>query len=441
MESSPTGHTFKSYLFLFSGQLVSILGSSIVRFVIIAWIFIETLSPIYVSIAFFLGALPMVIIPPLIGVFIDRWNRKLTIVLTDSLQALITFMMILFFFTGVANYWLIIFLNVLRGICQAIHFPTVNAIIPLMIPKKHLSRMNAINYLCTGVIQAIGPIVGGIFMVIVENNPGIEIEHILWIDIITFGIAIIPLLLVKIPSIISNSKQTKKISFIKDFKFGLKILKSVKSFLILIIFISIINLLNMPFTTLLSLFIFVNHSGGDLDYALIIYSLIIALFQIGLVIGAIIALVKKHWKHKELIILYSVFIGIAGYSLLTLAPTGNFILMGIGALIHASMIPIANTMFLTILQTKIPPETQGRVFSIVVSIAAAVTPLGMLISGPLAELFGIQLLFIIVIYLQFVSIVITWYFTDIKNIIRKESKAEIIEEKEKVGFRSEQIEL
>ena len=65
----------------------------------------------------------------------------------------------------------------------------------------------------------------------------------------------------------------------------------------------------------------------------------------------------------------------------------------------------------------------------------------MLISGPLAELFGIQLLFIIVIYLQFVSIVITWYFTDIKNIIRKESKAEIIEEKEKVGFRSEQIEL
>ena len=436
MESSPTGHTFKSYLFLFSGQLVSILGSSIVRFVIIVWIAIETLSPIYVSIAYFLGALPMVIIPLLIGVFIDRWNKKLTIALTDSLQALITFTMILFFLTGFANYWLIIFLNVLRGICQAIHFPTVNAIIPLMVPKKHLSRMNAINYLFTGVIQVIGPIVGGILLAIVEINPIIEIEHILWIDIITFVIAIIPLLLISIPSITSNSNRKEKISFIKDFKSGLKILKSVKSFLILIIFISVINLLNMPFTTQMSLFVFINHSGGELDFALIS-----ALLQIGIVIGAIIALAKKHWKHKELIILYSVFIGIAGYSLLTLAPTGNFILMGIGALFHASMIPIANTMFLTILQTKIPPETQGRVFSIVISIAAAVTPLGMLISGPLAELFGIQLLFIIVIYLQFVSIVITWYFTDIKNIIRKESKAEIIEEKEKVGFRSEQIEL
>ena len=351
MESSPTGHTFKSYLFLFSGQLVSILGSSIVRFVIIVWIAIETLSPIYVSIAYFLGALPMVIIPLLIGVFIDRWNKKLTIALTDSLQALITFTMILFFLTGFANYWLIIFLNVLRGICQAIHFPTVNAIIPLMVPKKHLSRMNAINYLFTGVIQVIGPIVGGILLAIVEINPIIEIEHILWIDIITFGIAIIPLLLISIPSITSNSNRKEKISFIKDFKSGLKILKSVKSFLILIIFISVINLLNMPFTTQMSLFVFINHSGGELDFALIS-----ALLQIGIVIGAIIALAKKHWKHKELIILYSVFIGIAGYSLLTLAPTGNFILMGIGALFHASMIPIANTMFLTILQTKIPPE-------------------------------------------------------------------------------------
>jgi DHA3 family macrolide efflux protein-like MFS transporter len=343
--------------------------------------------------------------------------------------------MIIFFASNIASYWLVISLNVLRAICQAIHFPTVNAIIPIMIPKKHLSRMNAINYLFTGGIQIIGPIIGGVFYTIIENNPLLKIEHILWIDIITFGIALIPLLAITIPSVSSNSDQTKKIAFVKEFKSGLKVLKSVKSFLILIIFISFINLLNMPFTTQLLLFVLINHSGVVLDY-----SLIIAFFQVGLVIGSIIALIKKHWKHKELIILYSCFIGIAGYSLLTFAPTGYFILMAIGALIHGSMIPIANTMFLTILQTKVPAETQGRVFSIVISIAAAVTPLGMLISGPIADLVGIYLLFIFALYLQFVAIVITWYFTDLKNIIKAESKEEKIIEKEEIELRPEQIE-
>ncbi len=295
--------------------------------------------------------------------------------------------------------------------------------------------MNAINYLFTGGIQIIGPIIGGIFYTMIENNPFFKIEHIIWIDIITFGIALIPLLMINIPSITPNLKQDKKVSFVKDFRSGLKVLKSVKSFLILIVFISFINLLNMPFTTQLLLFVLIDHSGVVLDY-----SLITALFQVGLVIGSVVALIKKHWKHKELIILYSCFIGIAGYSLLTLAPTGYFILMAIGALIHASMIPIANTMFLTILQTKVPAETQGRVFSIVISIAAAVTPLGMLISGPIADLVGIYLLFIFSLYLQFVAIVITWYFTDLKNIIKSESKLEMMEEKEVVKLRPEQIE-
>jgi MFS family permease len=95
-------------------------------------------------------------------------------------------------------------------------------------------------------------------------------------------------------------------------------------------------------------------------------------------------------------------------------------MIGIGALIHASMIPIANTMFLTIFQTKVPSESQGRVFSFIVSTAAAVTPLGMLISGSLAEVFGIVMLFILSLYLQFAVLVLTWFFTSIKSVIEKE---------------------
>jgi len=190
----------------------------------------------------------------------------------------------------------------------------------------------------------------------------------------------------------------------------------------------------MPFTTLMSLYIILNHSGAEQQFACVS-----AFLQGGIVLGAIIATSKKHWKHKELIILGSVIIGIAGYSLTTFAPTGNFLMIGIGALIHASMIPIANTMFLTMLQTRVPPETQGRVVSIVASIAAAVTPLGMIISGPLAEVLGISLLFIISLYLQFVCLIITWYFTNIKSVIKAQKKMEREENQEKNGAKPEHI--
>jgi len=419
MELTASKHTFKSYLFFWGGQLFSLLGSSIIQFVIVWWIAEETVSPIYVSIAFFLGSLPMVIIPPIVGVYIDRWNRKVTIAIADSLQAFITFLIILMFLNNIANVWVVMTMNFFRGICQAIHFPTVNAIIPIMIPKKNLSRMNAFNYLFTGIIRVIGPVVAATLLAF------FLIEQILWVDIFTFIIAILPLLLISIPSITFNSEKSKKSSYLKDFKYGIDILKSVKSFLILIVFISIINLLNMPFTTLMSLFVLIDHSGNATDFALVS-----AFLQAGIVIGAIIASTKKHWKHKELIILWSVFIGIGGYSITILAPTGNFLLMGIGALIHASMIPIANTMFLTILQTNVPPESQGRVFSIVVSIAAAVTPLGMIISGPLAALLGIRLLFIMVLCLQFACVMVTWFFTNLKDIIRQEAKDKLIEKQE-----------
>ncbi len=391
--------------------LFSLLGSSIIQFTIIWWIVDTTGSAVYLSIAAFSATIPMVIIPLIAGVFIDRWNRKLTIALTDSLQALITFFLIIMFVMNIADVGIVILLNFLRGICQAIHYPTVNAIIPLMIPKKHLSRMNGITYLFTGLIQVVGPIVAAPLLLF------LTIEEILWVDIITFIIAVIPLILVKIPSIPNNLDGLKRKSFFKEFKFSMSIMKTIPGFLILIVFISVINLLNMPFNILMPLFVKEIHSGGPFEFAIVMSS-----FQAGIVFGAIIASVKKTWGNKELIILQSVLIGFSGYLIATLAPKSNFLIISVGRLIHACMIPIANTMFLTILQTKVQPEAQGKVFSLAIVISSAVTPIGMIIAGPLAEIIGIVLFFIICLALQIICLIITWVFTDIRQIIAKQKK-------------------
>jgi DHA3 family macrolide efflux protein-like MFS transporter len=299
MNHSADDKTFKHYLSFWIGQLFSLLGSSIVQFAVIWWIEITYKNVVYLSLAAFFSTIPMVIITPFAGVIIDRVNRKYLIAIADSAQAFITFILILLFFFNAAQIWPVIIINAFRGVCQAFHYPSVNAIIPLMIPKKHLSRMNGINYLFTGLVNTFGPIISGSLLSL------FSIVQIMWADIITFFIAITPLILIKIPPIIQRLDE--KSSFMRDFKFGLSVLKAIPVLLILFIFISIINLLNSPFNTLMPYFINVIHNGNPFDLALVM-----AIIQIGMVIGATFASVKRHWKHKEQIIVRGVLVGIGG---------------------------------------------------------------------------------------------------------------------------------
>ena len=405
MSSTTSTSTFKSYLFFWGGQLFSLLGSSIIHFVIIWWITKITGSAIILGVANFLGMLPLIILSPIAGVFIDRWNRKIIIAIADSLQAIITIWLIILFFCKIENVIIVILINSLRGVCQAFHFPTVKAIIPIMIPKDKLSRMNAIDYLFNGVVNIFGPVIAAVLYAI------FPIIMILWVDVITFVIAIIPLILIPIPDIRQNQISKKHYSFIKDFKVGISGLKKVTGLVTLLVLISVINFLGQPFGTLLPLFVESNHSGEAGDLALVM-----ALIQIGMIIGALIATSKKDWKNRVSIISSCILISVGGYIISALSPTGNFILIGIGGMIRAAMVPMINTNFLTIIQLHVPPEKQGKVMSIVVSLAWAVIPLGSLTSGPLAELMGIVPLFITFAILELLSVVITLLFTNIRSV-------------------------
>jgi DHA3 family macrolide efflux protein-like MFS transporter len=404
METIATGSTFKSYIAFWMGQLTSLLGSSIIQFVIVWWLAIETGSPTVLSIAAFLGFLPQVIVSPLAGVYIDRWNRKLVIGITDFLQAYITIYLIILFAFDISDVWLVILINSARGFCQAFHFPAVNAIIPIMVPRKHFTRINGINYLFTGLIHTMGPVIGATLLTLWA------ISNILWIDVITFLIAITPLLLIKIPSVLKNDNK-KKETFKEDFKLGTYVLKNVPGLLILLILISIVNFLSVPFNTLMPLFIKDNHSGSATDLALVM-----ALIQIGMISGALFSAIRKDWKHRVRVIFLGIIIASSGYIFATLSPPGFFIMIGIGGLIRAAMVPVINTNFLTIIQTHVSAETQGRVMSIVIAIAMAVSPIGIIISGPIAEFTGIIHLYLIFASLEFVSVIITWSFTNIRHV-------------------------
>ena len=399
--------TFRSYILFWLGQLVSLLGSSIAGFVIIWWITLQTESAVYLSIASLVGFAPIVILSPLAGVLADRWNRKGLIATADLLQALTTVALIFLFWSNVVSIWLILVLLGLRGVFQAFHMPTVSAIVPTMIPKEKLSRMNGLNFLFTGAVHLVGPIVAALLLEFWS------ISQILWIDAVTFLIAIVPLLYISIPSVRKKQEQT---SFRREFSEGLAFVRNARGFLPLIILSTALNFLIAPLDTLLPYFVRFDHFGGVEDLAFVF-----AFVQGGMIAGGLLMSVIKGFKKKRMIVMaLFIYVFFLVYAFVALTPTGLIWFMAIGGLIMLFCIPVVNVLYMTIIQTVVPMEMQGRVNSVDMALSNAARPFGMIISGPIAEFMGTANLFLGCALSGILIFTISWLSTDIRHVEKME---------------------
>ncbi len=378
--------TFRHYLLFWIGQLSSLLGSSIVNFALIFWVTIESQSATILSLSAFLTIIPRIFVTFFAGVYIDRWDRKKIILITDFCQSFFTLILFFLFFFNLRSVWLVIGFMVIRSAFQSIHQPTVIAIIPVMIPKEKLSRMNSINIIASSAIYTIGPIISGILIGF------LDIQFILWFDIGTFLLAAIPTLLITIPSIMDHSKTkaAKKKSFKQEIKEGFQIIMQIRGMLAFFLLAIISNFLISPQGVLRPYFISIYHGGSAQ-----ILSYLSAISQVAMICGALFIASKKEWKHNAKIMILAQFLIGIGFMVTAIASKGNFIVIGIGLFIFAFGFPILNSLYMTILQEKIPLDKQGRVNAMDLTLSFSIMPISNLIAGPLAEVVGINILFMI----------------------------------------------
>ena len=406
METPANSATFGNYLTFWSGQLVSLLGSSVAQFVIIWWITLETGSALYLGISSLLGFAPMVILSPFAGVLVDRWSRKMLIGVVDFLQALATVALILLFSLGAVSIGQVLALLTLRGIFQAFHNPAVSAIVPIMVPRDKLSRMNGANYLLAGAVTLVGPILAALLLEFWK------ISEILWIDAATFIVAVIPLFVITIPSVRNKQEKSQDDpSFRKEFSEGLAFIKKARGFLTFVMLATALNFLLTPISTLFPYYVKFDHLGGAPDLAFVM-----AFFQGGILAGGLLMLVIKEFKRKMVAIVLSVFVIFLGYALLALTPTGLFWFMATSALIMSFCLPIANVSIQTITHTVVPVEMLGRVSSVIGALASAASPLGMILAGVIVEFTQTANLFLACAGLGMLILTLSWLLTDIRHI-------------------------
>jgi DHA3 family macrolide efflux protein-like MFS transporter len=369
------------------GQAFSLLGSAIVQFALVWWLTKSTGSATVLALATLMAVLPSVFLAPFAGALVDRWNRRVVMMVADGLIALATLGLSFLFLVGAERVWMVYAVMFFRSAGGGFHWAATQASTSLMVPEKHLSRVAGLNQTLRGAVNIVGPPLGALLL---ELMP---LQGILAIDVGTALLAIAPLLFVSIPQPErgpEGSDADRDVSVLEDVREGMRYVRGWPGLFAILIMATAVNLLLTPAMSLMPILV-TDHFGGQ--------ALQLGWLESAWGVGAVTGgLVLSAWGGFKCRILTSLMgltgIGL-GFLFLGLTPPSGFML-AIGAIFLAGLMnPITNGPIFSIVQASVDPGMQGRVFALVQSMAAAATPLGMIIAGPVADALGVRLWYVV----------------------------------------------
>lgn len=375
----------RTFAIIWSGQLVSLLSSSAVNFAIIIWLSLETGSAEVLAYAAIAAFLPQTIIGPFAGVYIDRWERKRTMILADGFIAACTGVMSVMFYLGYSELVFVYLLLALRSVGSAFHMPAMQASVPLLAPESELLRIGGINQVIQSVSSIAGPALGALAIGLMD------IGYVLLLDIGGAIFAIASLLLVHIPNPEKvETEQTAGVSqVLRDLRLGIVAVTSNRGMSLLFGLSILATFCIMPVAVLFPLFTLQHFGGGKFEM-----SVIEVVWGIGMLVGGGLLGIFKPTLNKIIIvngmhILLGVSLAVSG-----LLPATGFIFFVALTVLGGIAASIYNASFTTVLQERINPAMLGRVFSMYFSIALLPSMIGLLSTGFLADTIGISVTFV-----------------------------------------------
>lgn len=373
---------------VWTGQAFSLVGSSLVQFALIWWLTRETGSATVLATATLFALLPQILLGPFAGTLIDRWNRKTVMIVSDSIIALATLGLIYVFVIGKETSWAIFAVLLIRSAGGTFHYPAMEASTSLMVPKEQLARIAGLNQTLGGIINIISPPLGALMITLLPT------QSVLLVDIFTAMIAITTLAVIHIPQsaqILGQSNGTiEKTSFRQDLKAGFKYMIGWPGLLAVGLLAMLINFLLTPASSLLPLMVTKIYNGSAPQLGLLD-----SIFGIGVVIGGLILSAWGGFKTRILTCILGI-IGIGtGILIFGILPAQYFYMALSGIFLLGFMQVFANGPLQAILQGTVDPSMQGRVMSLIGTGATAMSPLSLLVAGPVADVFGIRTWYLI----------------------------------------------
>ncbi|HAX68926.1 MAG TPA: MFS transporter [Anaerolineae bacterium] len=361
---------------IFTGQAFSLFGSSLVQFALIWYLTKETGSATVLATASLFAMLPQILLGPIAGTVVDRGNRRIIMILSDASIAVSTLLLAYLFWSNIVEIWHIYAILAIRSAGGAFHYPAMAASTTLMVPKEQLSRVAGANQTLQGLVGIVAPPVGALLVEALSN------ENILMIDVVTAIIGITPLLFFSVPQPqkAKAHESTPKASFMQDFAAGFKYIVAWPGLLLLALMATLLNFLIAPTSALTPLLVTKYFNLGALELGSLD-----SLFGVGMIAGGVTLGLWGGFKKK----IVTSLTGIALFSFAILAiaaaPADKFWIMLVSMSVFGFLMPLVNGPIHALFQSVVEPEMQGRVLSLVGSVAQAMMPLSLIVAGPVTD--------------------------------------------------------
>jgi DHA3 family macrolide efflux protein-like MFS transporter len=369
-----TGMT--TFIVIWLGQFVSRIGTAMTRFALLIWAYQQTGDATTVALLGFFAFVPLILVSPFAGVWVDRLDRRKVMLLADLGAGLMTAGMLLLFATGTLHIWHLYLAEALSGAFEAFQAPAYTAASTVLLSKNHYARASGLRSVANWGAQIISPLLAG-FLLVWSSIAGIMI-----IDLATFLVALITLLIIRVPRVVGDAGAATPArgQFWPEMRVGFQYVWERSGLLgLMLIFTGIHFLASLTWSSILPAMVLARSGARELALANVQGAM-----GAGGVIGGLFVSVWGGPKRK----IHGVLAGAALSFLL-----GDFLLgVGrglsvwvVGASIGAFFIPFVFGSDQAIWQAKVHPAVQGRVFSVYDMVCQSLMPLGYLLAGPLAD--------------------------------------------------------
>ena len=354
------------------GQFISMTGTGLTRFALGVWVYQRSGSATQFALVSLFSILPNILVGPFAGALVDRWNRRRLLIACDTGAALSTLLLALLIYTGRLELFHVYLATGLSAAFGAFQGPAFSATVPLLVAKQDLPRASSMAQLSAGVAQIISPALAGLFITL------IDLHGVLFIDFVTFLFAVTTLFVVTIPNPrrTDDDNAAPRKSLLREAARGWSYLRERRGLLSMVVLFSVTNFFMGVVLALATPLILSRFRPAALGSAMTVAGL-------GLLAGGLLTARLGGPGRRALRVL--AFMALAGVSITAAGLRASLPLIAGAAFVFFFSMQVVGACFSIIVQTKVEPGIQGRVFSLSGLIANSTLPLAYFTAGPLAD--------------------------------------------------------
>lgn len=381
-------HWKRKFVTLWVGQAGSIFTSMLSQYALIWYLTDQTGSPAVLSIAMLCAMLPQGILSLFTGAFADRFDRRCIMAIADGAIGLVSLAMAAVAAAGELSVGFILLALALRSVGSAFHSPCIQAVTPLLAPPEALTKCAGWSQGIQTVSMLLSPAAAAALYQQVAAG-ALSLSAVLFLDTLGAAFAVLALIAARLPALrVGNAGQ--KLRVWQDTKEGFAILRSQQWLWQLCLICALFSVAFMPLSALFPL-MSMDYFGGDAGSA----ALVETAFSVGMLAGSIILGVWGGTRNKIITMAASeLAMGVVLVGMGLLPPSGFWAFAAL-SLAMGLTCPFFNSIFMALIQEKVPPEFLGRVLGLSGAIMTLASPLGLVATALLADRLGLSIWFLI----------------------------------------------